>query len=90
MVRQALAVRAAGARGAAEEQLGIARQTTDRANHVPGGRGAVVLPVLESWGSRRPGRTMGEFVGKPWNAIEIARSAEMATFGGVVSRKPLR
>ncbi|QNM62067.1 hypothetical protein XHV734_3329 [Xanthomonas hortorum pv. vitians] len=34
-VRKALAVRAAGSRGAPEEQLRIARHTTEPANHVP-------------------------------------------------------
>lgn len=35
VVRKALAVRAAGSRGAPEEQLGIARHTTEPADHVP-------------------------------------------------------
>lgn len=55
VVRQTLAVRAAGARGAAEVQLGIARHTTEPTNHLPGGCRALALPLLESGCLRRSG-----------------------------------
>lgn len=57
-VHQALAVRAASARGAVEGQLGIARHATEHANHVLGGCRALALPFLESGRLRRPVRAM--------------------------------
>ena len=48
VVRQALAVRAAGERRAAEEQLGIARHTTEPTDHVLGGCRALALSLLGS------------------------------------------